>query len=666
MVVPLYAAGICALLWFERRLGVHNENPVEGVVIAVGFGAFAVVGALLVAKRSANVVGWIMVALALMVGLFPAGDAYAAYVMTARGRPDALAVAGAWFQSWYWFFLLGLAFVYLPLLFPDGRLPSRRWLPVAVLAGIGILGLVVLGMLTDTLSGQNVDYRIENPIGIEGLRPVEDLPVFGVLGALFAVGLFGAVASVVVRFRRSRGVERQQMKWFLLATAPILLLPLTDYVPGAVGSVVFGFVLIALPTAIGVAILRYRLYDIDLVINRTLVYGTLTALVVGIYVLVVGGLGALLRVQGNLLVSLVAAGIVAVLFAPLRERVQRGVNRLMYGERDEPYAVLSRLGERLGATLEPEAVLPTIARTVREALKLPYAGISLGDEEGPVVAEHGSPVADPLRVPLVYRGEPIGQLLLGPRAGEGGFSAADRRLLADLARQAGIAVHAARLTNDLQRSRERLIAAREEERRRLRRDLHDGLGPTLGSLALKLDVAGDMVEGDPAATRTLLRGLKEQAQSAVADVRRLVYALRPPALDDLGLLGAIRETAAQHDAGRLRISVDAPERLPPLPAAVEVAAYRIAQEALTNVARHAGASRCTVRLALDEQDGRLQLEVADDGRGLSPARGRGVGLVSMRERAEELGGECVVESLPEGGTRVRASLPLAPSVGPEG
>ncbi len=227
-----------------------------------------------------------------------------------------------------------------------------------------------------------------------------------------------------------------------------------------------------------------------------------------------------------------------------------------------------------------------------------------------------------------------------------------------MARQAGVAVHAVRLTADLQRSRERLVTAREEERRRLRRDLHDGLGPTLGSLPMKLDVADDLVEEDPAAARELLRGLKSQARSAVADIRRLVYELRPPALDDLGLVGAVREVAAQHGADGLRASVEAPKMLPPLPAAVEVAAYRIAQEALTNVVRHSGAAECAVRLALGEECGTLRLEIEDDGIGIGEDRGTGVGLHSMRERAEELGGECVVESPPGGGTRVSASLPI--------
>jgi hypothetical protein len=212
LVVCIYVAGMAALILLERRFGLQGEDPVEGLVLFSGFGMFAVVGALLVAKRPANLIGWIMSAASLVVGV-SAGETYAAYVMTTRGRPDWLAVVGAWANSWYWLLVLALVFVYLPLLFPDGRLPSRRWLPVAVLPGIGVAAMVVLRALAETLRGQNVDYRIDNPIGIEGLAHVEELPLLFVFGGLFVAGAIGAVVSVVVRFRRSRGTERQQLKW---------------------------------------------------------------------------------------------------------------------------------------------------------------------------------------------------------------------------------------------------------------------------------------------------------------------------------------------------------------------------------------------------------------------------------------------------------------------
>ena len=251
-----------------------------------------------------------------------------------------------------------------------------------------------------------------------------------------------------------------------------------------------------------------------------------------------------------------------------------------------------------------------------------------------------------------------GELVLGRRGSGEPFGLADRRLLEDLARQAAAAVHAVRLTADLQRSRQRLVSAREEERRRLRRDLHDGLGPTLAALGLKLETARSRLSGDPRAD-ALLADLAERTQRAVSDIRQLVYALRPPALDELGLLGALRQVAsaagapASHGSG---VGLEMPDRLPPLPAAVEVATYRVAQEALTNVVRHSRARACTIRLQV--AGAALRLSIEDDGCGLPANHRAGVGLASMRERAEELGGTFDIEPRPGGGTCVQVVLPL--------
>jgi len=346
----------------------------------------------------------------------------------------------------------------------------------------------------------------------------------------------------------------------------------------------------------------------------------------------------------------------------------------MYGERDDPYGVLTRLGRRLEAAIEPGAVLPTVVETVAGALRLPYAAIAMRREDGfEVAAAHGSPTGEETAVPLKYAGETVGRLLLSPRTPGEEFTQADRRLLEDLARQAEVAVHAVRLTADLQRSRERLVSAREEERRRLRRGLHDGLEPTLATLSLGLDVSLKMLPDNPGEAEPLLRELKAQTQGAVVDIRRLVYGLRPPALDDLGLVPAIREQASKHGrldddpatfgrgaAGKnaLAFAVEAPEELPPLPAAVEVAIYRIVQEAITNVVRHSEAGACRIRLSIDAAQNELGLEISDDGVGIPKDRQAGVGMSSMAERAAELGGRCTVEAGPEGGTRVLARFPL--------
>ncbi len=384
MVVILYIAGICATYLLERGSGLRTHNLTEDAVFLVGFGAVAAVGALLVAKRPTNVVGWILAA-ALMVGLFPTGDAYAAYVMTTRGEPDAFAVLGAWVQSWYWFLLLGLIFIYLPLLFPDGKLPSRRWLPVAVLVGIGLLGLVVLGMLTDNLSGQDVGYRIDNPIGIEGLAPVEDLPIFAVLGVLvFFVGVLAAFASVVVRFRRSRGIERQQIKWFLYAIAPVLTIPLEGYVPEFVNEIAFAWVLIGLPTAIGVAVLRYRLYDIDLVINRTLVYGSLTAALALVYFGGVVSLQYVFRAMtggGSQFVIVASTLAIAALFNPLRRRIQSFVDRRFYRQKYDAAQVLAAFSSKLRDETDLERLNGDLVDVVRETVHPTHVSLWLREPE---------------------------------------------------------------------------------------------------------------------------------------------------------------------------------------------------------------------------------------------------------------------------------------------
>jgi len=538
-------------------------------------------------------------------------------------------------------------------LFPDGRFTPLWTRSLAVL--IAVLQ-VPLTFIPDSSLGREAWWDLLLQILFLGI---------------WASGLFAQIH----RYRHvSDTVQRQQTRWVVFGAAAAVTGLVGAVLPGIVSpslasagspytlaiAAVGAVPLLLIPLTIGIAILRHHLWDLDVIISRTLVYGTLTAGVVGIYILVVGYLGAVFRTDDNLVISLIAASLVAVLFQPLRVRLERSVNRLMYGERDDPYAVLSRLGERLKATEASEAVLPTIVEAVAGALKLPHAAIALKRDGGEfeTVAAVGHPKGEPLVLPLIYGTETIGRLILSPRSPGEQFGPADRRLLDDLARHAEAAAYAVRLTADLQRSRERLVNAREEERRRLRRDLHDGLGPQLATLTLKLDAARNLLGTDPQAADALLAGLKAETKTAISDIRRLVYDLRPPSLDELGLIPAIREGATSYSQDGLNVSVEAPESLPPLPAAVEVAAYRITQEALTNVVRHAKASACRVRLCIGDV---LELEITDDGVGLPEERHVGVGLSSMRERATELGGTCMIESGTIDGTRVLASLPLPDS-----
>ncbi len=636
---------------------VDRSTDVYEYLFSLVLVSYALAGGLIASRLPRNPVGWFFLGVAISLALYGPALWYATYGLLID--PGSLPAAGAlaWLLSWHFVPGLTLLLSFLPLYFPDGRLPSRRWRWVM---RSSLFIAAVMAIYLALRPGEIKDLGLINPLGIEALQPVVAF-LDAVSSAAYFVVLFASVASLVVRFRRSRGEERQQIKWLAYAAAAIpvwfLVNPPIEEISTLLFAVMENLLFAGVPVAVGIAILKHRLYDIDIIINRTLVYGVLSACVVGTYVFVVGYLGATFRVDGSLAISLVATSIVAVLFAPLRERLQRGVNRLMYGERDDPYAVLSRLGQRLEATLDPKSVLPTIVETVAGALKSPHAEISLYRDGGfETAARHGIPAGDPLVLPLVYGNETVGRLTVSPRAKGESFTATDRRLIEDLARQAGVAAHAVRLTEDLQRSRERLVSAHEEERRRLRRDLHDGVGPRLAALTLKIETARNRLAGDPTA-RELLSDLAERAREAVADVRRSVHTLRPPVLDDLGLVPALRETAAQYGHNGLNVSVETRDDLPPLPAAVEVAAYHIAQEAMTNVVRHAGARSCAVRLELEESAGLLRLEIEDDGRGIGEDRGSGVGLFSMRERAEELSGTCVVESPPAGGTRVRVDLP---------
>ncbi|MDQ4127423.1 MAG: histidine kinase, partial [Actinomycetota bacterium] len=608
--------------------------------------AYPTVGAMVASRRPRNPIGWILCCAGLLSAVQIFASGYADYAW-----PDPLPGARymAWMASWVTLPTVMLTTVLLLLLFPSGRLPSgllfpegrlpaRSWLVVVWMAACGsaIVAFDLAtrpGRLETQLSLGLVwpSYPVDNPFGDIGGSPsgITDaiLSIVAHVGLyLFFVSFVFALVTLISRFVLSRGEERQQIKWFMVAVVlliggfpvsligglPLAILLGIDAALWNIGlaASMSGFLL--LPVTLVLAILKYRLYGIDRVVNRTLVYGLLTACVVGLYVLMVAGAGALFQGRVNVVVSLLATGLVALLFHPLRARLQRAVNRLMYGQRDEPYAVLSRLGERLGERPAPEESLSTVVETVVRALKLPYAAITL-EQDGKfvAVAERGSPAANLVTLPLVYHAEEVGQLLVAPRTPGEEFAPADRRLLDDLAHQAGATAHAARLTADLQRSRERLVTAREEERRRLRRDLHDGVGPQLAALMLELETAGDLVSGDPEAS-ALMGKLSRRARDTASDVRRSVHALRPPALDELGLLGALRETAVHYGRGGLAVSVEAPVELPPLPAAVEVACYRIAQEAMTNVVRHAGAGNCWVRIAPDGGAGLIRLEVEDD------------------------------------------------------
>jgi signal transduction histidine kinase len=429
--------------------------------------------------------------------------------------------------------------------------------------------------------------------------------------------------------------------------------PVTDLVLLGLAAGIF-----LLPLAIGAAILRYRLFDLDYLISRTVVYGLLTVGAIAVYVGVVKGSEWLLREGVGVGGSLLATAVIAVGFAPARDRLQRWVDRRLYGDRHDPVRAVARLGERLrdapGGAPDGDA-LAGVLQAVCETLRLPSASLRVA---GVPVASFGHPSRARESIALDHEGQHIGALVVGLRAGEPALGVADRRVLEVLAAPVAVALHAVLLSHELQRSRERLVATREEERRRLRRDLHDGLGPILTAVTLKADAARSLLDAAPDRADRLLTELRGDAKQAIGDLRRVVEDLRPASLDELGLLGALSQQVDRFARQGLSITLHAPPTLPVLPAAVDVAAYRIAAEALTNVVRHAHAQHVSVTVAIDRA---LWLEVHDDGAAGPTNSDRwrpGVGLLSMAERAAEVGGTLQAGPTPTGG-RVQAVLPLA-------
>jgi signal transduction histidine kinase len=453
--------------------------------------------------------------------------------------------------------------------------------------------------------------------------------------------------------------QRQQTKWLVLSAAIALMsvIAFSLVVDNEYGAILEGILTTIgfyLPIAAGVsiAILRYHLWDVDVVINRTLVFGALTSILIAVYALIVTGLSYLVRTEGSFVVSLLGAGVIAVLFQPLRQWLQNAINHLMFGKRDEPLAVMTELGASLEKMLSPDAALLQLVEMTAKTLRLPYVAVERADATERVAV--GSLRGEPAHFPLVYQAQTVGSLLVASRSPGEVLNAADRLVLEGVARQASGVVHAARLTHDLQVSRQEILTTREEERRRLRRDLHDGLGPALATLTLQAEAAREWLPTNPDKGDALLGEIIEGAQNTLAEIRRIVYGLRPPALDDLGLLSAVREQARKLSNNDLTIVVETPESLPVLPAAVEVATYRIIQEALTNVTRHARAQTCKVSLSIN---GHMDIAIEDDGVGIPTPYHAGVGLKSIYERVDELGGSCQIETCPGLGTQIRVSLP---------
>ncbi len=383
-------------------------------------------------------------------------------------------------------------------------------------------------------------------------------------------------------------------------------------------------------------------------------------LLLGVYAGIVALIGALANSTG-IAATLPATAVTAVAFAPLRSRVQRGAERLLYGDRGQPAHVLTALGKRLEAALPPDEILPTIADTIATTLRLPYVALRIAGQDEALACERGQPPAQPDHIGLVHQGETAGELIVGARAGEHSLSTPDRALLTELAPHLAATVKAAALITELASSRTRLAVAREEERARLRHDLHDRLGSRLVGVALQLDAAATSAQGTP--WTDSLRHTCDEVDTALNEIRRLTRGLRPADLDELGLVAAVQAAAARLTVGDQpsdwQSDVSAAIHLPALAPEVEAAAYQIALEALTNAYRHSGGHHAQVRIGVDPAGAMLLIEITDDGHGIGERDATGIGLRSMRERAGAVGGSLDIRTAADGGALVRAELPIS-------
>ena len=657
----LYVAGPDAAL--------SSLTTVSGLVgLTLPNAALATLGAIVVLRGDSLRYGWLMMLTGAVSAIVTAAGFYSAYAVDYEAPLSTVAV---WVQD-LWMMEQMLLVLVLPALLPEGTVASPKWRRPFMLTLAAWFSLTAIFVLAERPATnffiEMAELEVAAPTNPTGFIPVPEM-VYRL--AWFLIGLTSVavgVGSLVTRWRHADSEMRQRLKWVVLALAIVIIgvftrlmsAPLYEMgidIDGAVDGL-FSFAGVFFTVAVGLAVLRFRLYDVDLVINRTIVYSVLTAMIVATYVGVVVGIGALLPVEQAAL-ALVATGFVAVGFAPLRGLVQGRVNRIMFGQRDDPYAVLTKMGDLLSSSGTPEETLQKVVETIAVSLKLPGAAIEL-EEDGEFVqwASYGEMEPTARVLPVEYQGEGVGRILVARRSPKEPLSSQDIELLKSVAQQTGAVARSVRLTIALQRSRERLVLAQEEERRRIRHDLHDELGPSLASQTFQLDAIVDRLESDPPAAKELLTDLKKQNKELVADIRRLVYELRPPALDELGIAEALSIQTAQFDrSGLVDLELRTrPDPLPDLPAAIEVAAYRITREAIINSIKHAHAGECVATLEATATD--LVVTVSDDGVGIDSGTEPGVGMTSMRDRTEELGGTFEVASVGRRGTSVRASLPL--------
>ena len=663
--------------------------------VGAGF-ALSTTGAVLASRRPANPIGWLYCAMGFLGALTTFAQQYA--IRGLVEHPGSLPAAAfmAWLEQWSLWLVFPAGIALVLLLFPTGRPASWRWRPL-IWIGVSCALLMVVGSMfepgrmTDALrpaSGPGVDFGVQNPLGINGLGPALQLANFAGRVGAFLLILIAAV-GLVIRLARARGDERQQLKWVAyvgsaIAVAIVALILLRS--PGvqdfAFGVVLAGFV-VGLPVATAIAVLKYRLYDIDIVINKSLVYGALAVFITTVYVAIVVGIGHLVGQGGkpNLGLSILATALVAVAFQPVRERVQRVANRLVYGKRATPYEVLSEFSDRMASTYSDEEVLPRLAQTIAESTGAVQAVIWAKDGTEHITLaswpeRNGSSIhapeaagggSDNDRIVTVQdQGQVLGALSIRKARGDA-VTPVDDKMLADLASPAGVVLRNLQLTRELrarlaeisaqttelQASSARIIAAQDSTRRRLERNIHDGAQQHLVAIAVKLRLAATLAKRDPARAARLLDELEVETHQALETLHALARGIYPPILRELGLEAAIRAQAARFS---LPVAVSA-QSLSRYPSEVEGAVYFCCLEALQNVVKHANATR--VRIRLEDPGGELAFSVDDNGVGFDPLRVRqGSGLQNIADRLAALGGHLAMIPGAEGGVSLQGRVPV--------
>ena len=673
--VSIGSTGIGLTLWLMawRASGADAIRPNTGDVVYLLVSLmFSVVGVLIASRRPENSLGWLLLGIGVANGLSYVGSGYAEWaIYAATGAPFGAAMAAL--MGWTWIPGIALPATFLPLLFPNGHLPSPRWRWFAWMLAIGMIAASIGIVFT---SGELEGFpMIDNPIAVPALEVLS-------IGLLtLPVGVIGAVLSLVVRFRRAQADERQQIRWVAAAvvvmgvTYTAALLATWSTVSGwDGGSDAPGWIQVLqtaslasfalIPLAMGLAILRYHLYDLGFVIRKTLIFAVMAAVIAVVYVGLVVGVGALVGARGSPLLSALAAAVVALVFQPVRTRARRLADRIVFGARSTPYEVMAQFRDQLAGTYSADDVLERTARVLGEGVGAERADVRLavGDEMRPVAtwppdAPEGR---DALVAEVRHQGELLGALAVSMPASDP-IDPPREQLVRDLASQAGLVLRNERLTGqlrtrlvELKAAQKRLVAAQDEERRRLERNIHDGAQQQLVALAVKARLARNLTERDPGKVADMLTQIETETQEALEDLRDLARGIYPPLLADRGLAVAL-EAQARKSPVPVTIEVDGVDRLPQ---EIEAAVYFSVLEGLQNTAKYADATQASV--TLERADGELRFSVRDDGRGFDPTSvGFGTGLQGIADRLGALDGAVEITSAPGRGTAVAGSIRLA-------